>query len=307
MDPLLRVTVTHPRISSPLLAGKQIEIIQVQQQESYFNLVTESNSIFFSPSFQGRMRCGSKFIDAKANEPVAAYLGKGYPLVIDAPSMVPWWIVHIHDEVRTPANVLQPVPEETVHAVVPVPTTAVASTESMSFYKIHSGQDFLMASLMEQMSANRGVPEGLLEELLRELPQQIEPCSNLPASGNRRLAEKLRQRILEAEDKHINLKEIAEQLDCHPSQLSREFRRLFGIAPYKFSFLLRLAKTREWLRSGKNLADIALNFEFSDQSHFTRAFRQVYQMTPNFYRNLYRTWWEVNPSIVPTTGRPIHA
>lgn len=305
MDPLLRVTVSHPNLSGPLLAGKQIEIIQVQQQESYFNLVTESNSIFFSPSFQGRMRCGSKFIDAKTTEPVAAYLGKGYPLVIDAPSMVPWWIVHIHDEApKTPA-VLQSVPEETPGPQVPLP--AVSSTESMSFYKIHSGQDFLIASLMEQMSADRAVPEGLLEDLLRELPQQFEPCANLPASGNRRLAEKLRQRILESEDKHINLKEIAEQLDCHPSQLSREFRRLFGIAPYKFSFLLRLAKTREWLRRGKNLADIALNFEFSDQSHFTRAFRQVYQMTPNFYRNLYRTWWESHPPIIPTSSRPLLA
>jgi AraC-like DNA-binding protein len=259
MDPLLRVTVTRPNFTDRHFDGKQIEIIQVQQQESYFNLVTESNSIFFSPSFQGRMRCGSKFIDAKTTEPVAAYLGKGYPLVIDAPSMVPWWIVHIHDS--CPQQVAEPEP--------------VTSVETMSFYKIHSGQDFMVANLVEKMVVNDAVPEGLLEAFLRELPQQIEPCSNLPASGNRRLAEKLRLRILETEDKQINLKEVADELNCHPSQLSREFRRLFGIAPYKFSFLLRLAKTREWLRSGKNLADIALNFEFSDQSHFTRAFQQV--------------------------------
>jgi AraC-like DNA-binding protein len=277
MDPLLRVTVTRPNFTDSLFADKSVEVIQVQQQESYFNLVTESNSIFFSPSFQGRMRCGSKFIDAKTTEPVAAYLGKGYPLVIDAPAMVPWWIVHIHDS--SPQHVAEP--------------EAITAVETMSFYKIHSGQDFLVANLVEKMAGNDALPEGLLEAFLRELPQQIEPCSNLPASGNRRLAEKLRLRILETEDKQINLKEVAEQLECHPSQLSREFRRLFGIAPYKFSFLLRLAKTREWLRSGKNLADIALNFEFSDQSHFTRAFRQVYQMTPNYYRNLYRSWWEV--------------
>lgn len=288
MDPLLRVSVTRPSFADKRFAGKQIEIIQVQQQESYFNLVTESNSIFFSPSFQGRMRCGSKFIDAKTTEPVAAYLGKGYPLVIDAPSMVPWWIVHIHDD-------LSQAPP------APVEQEPATSIETMSFYKIHSGQDFLIANMVEQMASNDAVPNGLLEAFFRELPQQIEPCSNLPASGNRRLAEKLRLRILETEDKQINLKEIAEQLDCHPSQLSREFRRLFGIAPYKFSFLLRLAKTREWLRSGKNLADIALNFEFSDQSHFTRAFRQVYQMTPNYYRNLYRSWWDVRTPVSAKT------
>jgi AraC-like DNA-binding protein len=276
MDPLLRVVVNRPSVSSGPLAGKQIEVIQVQQQESYFNLVTESNSYFFSPSFQGRMRCGSKFIDAKNSAPVAAYLGKGFPLVIDAASNVPWWIVHVHNEVP------QHVEEQP------------SASETMSFYKIQSGQDFLVANVADQMAKNEVFSNSLLESFLQELPAHIEQCADLPASGNRRLAEKLRQRILATEDKQINLKEIAEQLECHPSQLSREFRRLFGLAPYKFSFLLRLAKTREWLRRGCNLADIALNFEFSDQSHFTRAFRQVYRMTPNYYRNLYRGWCLTN-------------
>lgn len=272
MDPILRVVVTRPSSF-----GKQLEIIHVQQKESYFNLVTESNTIFFSPRFTGRMRCGSKFIDSKSMEPVAAYLGKGFPLVIDAPAMVPWWIVHIHDE--EPQHIAEQ-------------SRRIGSVETLSFYKLQSGQDFLVANLVEQMMSGAG-SEPLLQSFLHELPRQLEPCSDLPASGNRRLAERLRQRILETEDKQINLKEIADQLSCHPSQLSREFRRLFGIAPYKFSFLLRLAKTREWLRKGQDLADVALNFEFSDQSHFTRAFRQVYQMTPNYYRNLYRNWWDV--------------
>ncbi len=214
MDPLLRVVVNRPNAF-----GKQIEVLQVQQKESYFNLVTESNTIFFSPRFQGRMRCGSKFIDTKSMEPVAAYLGKGYPLVIDAPSTVPWWIVHIH---------------EGEHRIRP---PGVASVETLSFYKLHSGDDFLVANAVEQM-VNGGMPEPMLEAFLRELPKQLEPCLDLPATGNRRLAEKLRQKILETEDKQINLKDTADQLDCHPSQLSRVFRRLFGIAPYKFSFLL---------------------------------------------------------------------
>lgn len=283
MDPLLRVVVTRPGLTSKSLAGKQVEIIQVQQRESYFNLVTESNTIFFSPKFQGRMRCGSKVIDVDTAEPVAACLGKGYPLVIEKASMVPWWIIHIHE-----ADADRPMVQR---------HSPIASVETLSFYKVHSGHDFLVANLIEQMEKG-GLPDNLLEDFLRELPQQLEPCADLPAFGNRRLAERLRHRILETEDKQINLKEIAEQLACHPSQLSREFRRLFGIAPYKFSFLLRLAKTREWLRKGQNLADVALNFEFSDQSHFTRAFRQVYQMTPNYYRNLYRGWWDMPASAV---------
>jgi AraC-like DNA-binding protein len=271
MDPLLRVVVTRPKA-----LGKQVEVIHVQQKESFFNLVTESNSVFFAPNFVGRVRCGSKFIESNGVEPVAAYLGKGFPLVIDAQEMQPWWIVHIHDDISQAENV-HPIKSQEL-----IPTT-----ETMSFYKVHSGEDFLIANVMNQVVSG-ALPEALLESFLRELPSQLEPCANLPASGNRRLAEKLRLKIIETEDKQINLKEIADELGCHPSQLSREFRRLFGMAPYKFSFLLRLAKTKEWLRRGQNLADVALNFEFSDQSHFTRAFRQVYQMTPNHYRNLYK-------------------
>lgn len=274
MDPLVRVVVTRPNGFA-----KRVEVIQVQQNESYFNMVTESKSVFFSPGFAGRMRCGSKFIEADSHQPVAAYLGKGFPLVIDAAASQPWWVVHIHDE----------------DAPVEAPKPEVPAVEAFSFYKLHSGDDFLNAAMMNQM-ATGGLPDNLIESFLRELPQQIEPCADLPASGNRRLAEKLRLKILQTEDKQINLKNMADELECHPSQLSREFRRLFGMAPYKFSFLLRLAKTRQWLRQGKNLADVALNFEFSDQSHFTRAFRQVYQMTPNHYRNIYRSMWDPQKS-----------
>ena len=275
MDPLLRVAVTR---SSAF--GKQVEVINVVQSEPFFNVVTESSSVFFAPHFTGRVRCGSKFIESNGQE-VAAYLGKGFPLVIDAPEMQTFWLVHIHDDEHH-GNVLPIQPPE-----------AQAASETMSFFKLHSGEDFLTANLMHQF-ATGALPQPLLESFLRELPSQLEPCENLPASGNRRLAEKLRLKIIETEDKQINLKEIADELECHPSQLSREFRRLFGMAPYKFSFLLRLAKTKDWLRRGQNLADVALNFEFSDQSHFTRAFRQVYQMTPNHYRNLYKESWEQN-------------
>ncbi len=284
MDPIFKVVVTRP---SGL--HKKIEILHIQQKDAYFNLVTESRTIFFSPQFSGRMRCGSKFIESESATPVAVYLGKGFPLVVDAPKNVPWWIVHLHDEPGATA----------ISAAENSGPEALASVESLAFYRIHTGQDFLMATMVEQMM-NGGMPEHLLKSFLTDLPHQLEPCEDLPATGNRRLAERLRSIILESEDKQINLKQIARELECHPSQLSREFRKLFGIAPYKFSFLLRLAKTREWLRRGQNLADVALNFEFSDQSHFTRAFRQVYRMTPNYYRNLYRSWWEISGSSTPT-------
>lgn len=268
MEPLLRVVVNRPTSF-----GKQIEIIQVQQQAPFFNLVTESGTVFVSPRFVGRMRCGSRFIESKSSAPVAAYLGKGFPLVIESDSTVPWWIVHIHED--APAHVIEQ------------PTF-----EKQSFYRLHSGDDFLAANLIEKM-VRSGIQDSRIESLLHDLPSQSEPCDDLPATGNRRLAEKLRVRLLASEDKLADMREIATELDCHPSQLSREFSRLFGIAPYRFSFLLRLAKTRGCLRRGMNLAEVAQNFEFADQSHFTRAFRKVYQMTPNHYRGLYRGWWEV--------------
>ncbi|MEQ1651241.1 MAG: AraC family transcriptional regulator [Hyphomicrobium sp.] len=63
-------------------------------------------------------------------------------------------------------------------------------------------------------------------------------------------------------------------------QLSRDFRTMFGTSPYRYLTLRRLDRARRMMRGGAAIADAAHDCGFSDQSHFGRAFKQTYGLTP---------------------------
>lgn len=63
-------------------------------------------------------------------------------------------------------------------------------------------------------------------------------------------------------------------------QLSRDFRAMFGTSPYRYLTLRRLDLARRMMRDGGAIVEIALDCGFSDQSHFGRAFKKAYGLTP---------------------------
>lgn len=63
-------------------------------------------------------------------------------------------------------------------------------------------------------------------------------------------------------------------------QLSRDFRAMFATSPYRYLTLRRLDLARRMMREGGAIAEIAHACGFSDQSHFGRAFKQTYGLTP---------------------------
>lgn len=69
-------------------------------------------------------------------------------------------------------------------------------------------------------------------------------------------------------------------------QLARQFRRAYGVSPYRFHLLRRLDRARELLRSGAPLADVAQSVGFADQAHLTRQFQRAYGLSPGRWRAL---------------------
>lgn len=63
-------------------------------------------------------------------------------------------------------------------------------------------------------------------------------------------------------------------------QLSRDFRAVFGTSPYRYLTLRRLERARRMIRGGDAIASVAHDCGFSDQSHFGRAFKAAYGLTP---------------------------
>jgi AraC family transcriptional regulator len=85
----------------------------------------------------------------------------------------------------------------------------------------------------------------------------------------------------------VRLEQIAEEVGVHPVHLSRTFHRHFGTTMTDYLRRRRLDEARSQLAtSERTIAAIAVDAGFADQSHFSRAFKQVVGMTPAQYRTL---------------------
>lgn len=65
---------------------------------------------------------------------------------------------------------------------------------------------------------------------------------------------------------------------------TRRFSREMEISPHAFRLVRRLNDGRARLREGEDIATVAADLEFADQSHFTRLFRQAFGVSPLAYR-----------------------
>lgn len=84
----------------------------------------------------------------------------------------------------------------------------------------------------------------------------------------------------------LNLKELSQSLNVHPSYLSREFSKYFDDLSFgNYIRKLRIEKAIHLLHESKHtLAEIAYLTGFSDQSHFNRIFKKHTGKNPSEYR-----------------------
>lgn len=81
------------------------------------------------------------------------------------------------------------------------------------------------------------------------------------------------------------LRELASRVGIHPVHLSRVFRARHGCTIGEFVRRIRIEHaSRELMTSKRTLAEIAYDAGFTDQSHFTKAFRRVTHTTPARFR-----------------------
>ena len=87
-------------------------------------------------------------------------------------------------------------------------------------------------------------------------------------------------------DDNLSLKELSKGLEISPSHLSREFSRYFEDLSFgEYIRKRRIEKAMELMGPGVySLTEIAYLTGFSDQSHFTRIFKQHTGQSPSEYR-----------------------
>ena len=126
--------------------------------------------------------------------------------------------------------------------------------------------------------------EGLLLEMLVYISRQ-----NAPAVERVRVAPwlvRVKEQIEETCLQGLSVGALAQTADVHPVYLVTAFKRAFRSTPGEFQRLVRIRKA-EALMSKKPampLSEGALATGFFDQSHFSRAFKQITGFTPSTFR-----------------------
>jgi AraC-like DNA-binding protein len=73
-----------------------------------------------------------------------------------------------------------------------------------------------------------------------------------------------------------------------PFHLVRSFTRRFGLPPHAYQIHVRVERARALLTTGMPPVQVASSVGFADQSHFTRHFRRINNVTPANYARAFR-------------------
>jgi AraC family transcriptional regulator len=128
--------------------------------------------------------------------------------------------------------------------------------------------------------------EGLMLELLAQMARD-----SLPRTDSRcphwlvQTKEFLHAHFAE----RVSLETIAAEAGVHPSHLIRAFGQHFHCTIGNYVRELRIQQARHVLSTSETpLSEIALAVGYSDQSHFTTAFKRQTGISPGEYRKTYR-------------------
>ena len=93
--------------------------------------------------------------------------------------------------------------------------------------------------------------------------------------------------IQENYTRHLNIKEIANEVGLTPEYLSSQFHKLTGTTLPAYITKLKIAEAKNLLRfTDMSLAEISEYLSFSSQSYFQSVFKKETGDTPNEYRRL---------------------
>jgi AraC-like DNA-binding protein len=173
--------------------------------------------------------------------------------------------------------------------VAPAEIQSVLAGRPLPFVRGGVSSDPLLGAAIHALLDDFGRPLTRLEyqDALYDLATALERATGTAQPSrivNREAAIRARDFLDTRLDRPASLGELERETGHDRWQLSRDFRAMFGTSPYRYLILRRLDRARTMIHAGGRAADIALASGFADQSHFARAFKRAFGLTPGAWR-----------------------
>lgn len=123
----------------------------------------------------------------------------------------------------------------------------------------------------------------LIEELLKEYTKPIQNSENRIDIEIQKVNLYIHQHFTEL----ITLDTLSELSGLNKYTLIRSFTRHYAITPYQYLETLRINHAKKLLEDGVEPIEVAGIAGFTDQSHFTKFFKQFIGVTPKQYQNIF--------------------
>lgn len=83
----------------------------------------------------------------------------------------------------------------------------------------------------------------------------------------------------------ITLDFLSRFINMNKYNFAKEFRLKFGLSPINYIIMRRIFKAKQLIVKSTNLTQLAYEFSFSDQAHFSKQFKRFVGMSPIAYKN----------------------
>lgn len=170
---------------------------------------------------------------------------------------------------------------------LPNPNSHVFHTTGQLYQKLYKLCASMEAESNSQRQGNYEMMKSyLIQMLLLIIREQYEPVSYTGGNTFRALNRKyIVEQILNYFEDHysekISLEQIAENMYLSPFYISKLFKSETGNTPINHLINIRLEKSRELLKAGGSIQEVALAVGYEDAYHFSKLFKKRYGVAPS--------------------------
>jgi len=95
---------------------------------------------------------------------------------------------------------------------------------------------------------------------------------------------KIKIYLQDADYKTVTVDSLSKHANINPNYLMKLFKKEYGLSPHAFIINQKIYKSKKLLEQNIPIAEVAIELGFFDQSHFHKAFKSVYSLTPKEFQ-----------------------